>query len=125
MQKQLFVLFLALLTVGTAWSQSANFSRADSLRGSLRPERTCYDVTFYDLKVKVDPTTKAISGSNEIHFKAITDFSSLQVDLFENMGLDEVTFEGNTLKTRRDANAVFIDFPNPVEAGQSGKMMVR
>ncbi len=125
MQKQLFVLFLALMIVGTAWSQTGKFTHADSLRGSLRPERTCYDVTFYALSIKVDPAKREISGTNEIHFKAMADFSSLQIDLFENMGLDEVTFEGKTLKTRRDANAVFVEFPSPVKATTNGVLYVR
>ena len=38
------------------------FSRKDSLRGGQRPERSCYDVYFYDLKVNVKPESKEISG---------------------------------------------------------------
>lgn len=35
--------------------KSYHFTRADTLRGMLRPERTCYDVTFYDLHLRIDP----------------------------------------------------------------------
>ena len=34
----------------------------DSIRGALRLERTCYDVTFYDLKVDIDPDRKRIEA---------------------------------------------------------------
>ena len=37
----------------TLWGQS--FTRQDTLRGSLNPMRTCYDVTYYELDIRVDP----------------------------------------------------------------------
>ena len=68
------------------------FTEADTLRGMLRPERTCYDVNFYDLQIKVDIDKKYISGYNEIHFTAIEEFSKIQIDLFENMKINEIIF---------------------------------
>lgn len=38
------------------------FSLKDSLRGALRHERTCYDVFYYNLTVKVIPNKKSIEG---------------------------------------------------------------
>ena len=87
------------------------FTEADTLRGMLRPERTCYDVTFYDLQIKVDIDNRYISGYNEIHFKTISDFSKIQIDLFENMKITKIVFERNNLNFVRIHNAVFIDFP--------------
>ena len=48
----------------------------DSIRGALRLERTCYDVTFYDLKVDIDPDRKRIEGSNDIYFTACLLYTS-------------------------------------------------
>lgn len=124
MQKQVFCLVISFLFSAMVWSQSGKFTHADSLRGSLRPERTCYDVTFYDLKVKVDPESKQISGSNAITFLAQQDFKTLQFDLFENMKVDAVTYNGQTLSTRRDANAVFVDFPEAVKSGTKGILSI-
>lgn len=87
------------------------FSEADTLRGMLRAERTCYDVTYYDLQIKVDIDKKYISGSNQIHFTAVEDFSRLQIDLFQNMKINKIEYQGNDLKFERIHNAVFIDFP--------------
>ena len=87
------------------------FTEADTLRGMLRPERTCYDVTFYDLQIKVDIDKKYISGYNEIHYKAVDDFSRIQIDLFDNMKINEIVFEGKKLIFERKLNAIFIDFP--------------
>ncbi len=87
------------------------FTEADTLRGMLRPERTCYDVNFYDLQIKVDIDKKYISGYNEIHFTAVDDFSKIQIDLFDNMKINKIVFEGKPLNFDRKYNAVFIDFP--------------
>jgi aminopeptidase N len=124
MHRRLICILLAIGCGTWVWGQAGTFTHADSLRGSLRPERTCYDVTFYDLKIKVDPAAQRISGSNAIHFKAVADFSSLQIDLFENMLVDAVLYNGESLSYRRDANAVFVDFPQPVKAGQQGSILV-
>ncbi|MBX2876495.1 MAG: M1 family metallopeptidase [Saprospiraceae bacterium] len=87
------------------------FTRADTLRGMLRPERTCYDVHYYDLEVDVFPAKQSIKGKVEIHFRAVTAFDRLQIDLFDNMKLSAVSFEGENLKFVRIDHAVFIQFP--------------
>ena len=87
------------------------FTHADTLRGALRPERNCYDVTFYDLDVKVDIDKKFISGVCEIQFLVKEDFTKLQIDLFENMKIKRILQNDKILDFRREANAVFIDFP--------------
>ncbi len=88
-----------------------NFTTADTLRGMLRPGRSCYDVNFYDLSVDVYPSRKYIEGEVEIHFTTVTPFTRLQVDLFENMELLEAHYENAKLSFTRDNAAVFITFP--------------
>ena len=56
---RILLLFLFLQLNFSSFSQKNyfdhhQFTEADTLRGMLRPERTCYDVTFYDLQIKVD-----------------------------------------------------------------------
>ena len=58
------------------------FTRADSLRGMLSPERTCYDVTYYHLDVRIDPTDSTVNGSCEMRFTVREPFRRMQVDLF-------------------------------------------
>jgi aminopeptidase N len=91
------------------WEQI--FTTQDSLRGALRPERTCYDVTFYDLSVKVDIEKKFITGANEIFFTAKEDFSTLQIDLFDNMTIKSITSRGQNLAFERNGNATFVKMP--------------
>lgn len=93
------------------------FTRADSLRGTLSPYRTAYDILYYHLDVKVDIENKFISGSNLFRFKATEDFNRLQFDLFDNLNVEKVIYRGAALKFDREFNAVFIDFPTGIKKG--------
>lgn len=116
----LFFLLLLPACAQLITGGQAPFTRADTLRGSLRPERTCYDVLYYHLNIRVDPGEEYISGYNELSFRAVDDFSRVQVDLFENMRVDSIVWEGRRLKYRREYHAVFIDFPETVRKGAQG-----
>lgn len=100
------------------------FTRADSLRGTLTPLRTCYDVAYYHLDVKLDIDQKAISGSNLIRFTATQDFTRLQFDLFANLKVERVAYRGKDLPYTREANAVFVTFPQPVKQGTRDEFTV-
>jgi len=100
------------------------YIRADSLRGSLLPERACYDVTFYDLNIKVIPEQRMIEGSNSIVYKVNDNFRTLQVDLFKNMKIDRIESQGKTLEYRREYDAVFVDFSDVQKKGSTGEMTV-
>ncbi|MCB0633247.1 MAG: M1 family metallopeptidase [Saprospiraceae bacterium] len=123
MRKTLLV-SLTLLALSTAYSQpdfynKYTFTEADTLRGMLRPERTCYDVTFYDINIRVDPKQRTLNGYVDIMYQAITDFTRLQIDLYRNMELDSITMDGRILSFERKFDAVFVDFPQQ-KAGSSG-----
>ena len=57
-----------LILAPAAFAQTVPpYTRADSIRGSLTaPERTWWDVTFYDLNVAVNPADSTIAGWNAI-----------------------------------------------------------
>ena len=84
-----FIMFYGCIYSQLLDGEKVAFTHDDSLRGGLRPERTCYDVTFYDLNVKVDIASKSISGYNTLYFTANTPFDRLQIDLFQNMIIDD------------------------------------
>ncbi|MGO1244323.1 M1 family metallopeptidase [Sphingobacterium sp. JB170] len=100
------------------------FSKADSLRGTLTPLRTCYDIHYYHLDVKVDIEHKSISGSNLFKFTATEDFQKLQFDLFENLSVDRVMYQGKEILFTRDYNAVFVEFPTIIEKGKVDSFQV-
>ncbi|RYD79060.1 MAG: M1 family peptidase [Sphingobacteriales bacterium] len=99
-------------------------SRADSLRGSLTPLRTCYDINYYHLDVKIDLEQKSVSGSNEFAFTATQDFTKLQFDLFSNLKVEKVLYKGTELPVTREYNAVFITFPKTIKKGVKDKFTV-
>lgn len=112
-------LFL-LLIMQTLFSQS--FTRKDSLQGGLRPERNCFDVTHYTIDLKIDIKNKFISGSNEIDFKVVDETQKIQIDLFENLEIDSITWNKQKLQFNRDNNAVFINFPNKLQTNNQEKI---
>ncbi len=121
------LIFVILLFAQNGFSQlgflgEKKFTRADTLRGTLSEFRSCYDVLVYDLDVRVDIDNKFISGSNTIKFLAKSDFTKLQIDLFENMKIEKIEFSNSLnqeqkreLKYTRQFNAVFVEFPDTVK----------
>lgn len=107
---------LCYATLGLAQTSQPSFTRTDSLRGMLTPLRTCYDVTYYHLSVKVDTATRSIEGFTTIKFNVVQDFDVLQVDLFETMKIGRILFEGNSeLQYEREHAAVFVRFPRKLK----------
>ncbi len=102
------------LSAQTEFKWDKTFTKADSLRGKLSPFRSCYDVTYYDLNLKIDIGKQAISGYNDIYFEAKTDFSTLQIDLFEAMNVKKMVFNGDievAYKRIESTNAIFVTLP--------------
>ncbi|MGW1455182.1 M1 family metallopeptidase [Salegentibacter agarivorans] len=102
-------------------NKEGNYTEADSLRGSLRPERA-FDVQKYHLKLKVEPEKQFISGSNTISFIAEDDLSTIQIDLFENMKVDSILQNDEVLVFERKHNAVFIDLEETLKAKEKGEI---
>lgn len=113
------IVALAFLFFFSQNSLAQTWSRADTLRGKLRHERTCYDVGHYDLSVKLDIPNKSIQGKSIITYQIKENFQRLQVDLFANMVIDDIIFKGQSLAYERIDNAVFISFPK-VQTIQDG-----
>ncbi len=100
------------------------FTRKDSLRGTLTPERANYDVKYYELDLKIDIEKKYISGSNIIRFNVIKNLPVLQFDLFDNLNITKVEWENKSLAFKREYNAVFVTFPSALLAGTKSSIKV-
>ena len=97
------------------------FTKKDSLQGGFSIERTSYDVQRYDLNVTINPEERTIVGYNDITFKVINHTQKIQVDLFENMNIDSIIYEGKKLKYTREFGAVFLDFEKQLTANSSDR----
>lgn len=107
--KFIYGLFLLLL-VQQIDAQSFSFTKEDTLRGSVTPQRAWWDLTFYHLKIKVNPANKSIEGSNEVHYKVLFPGKTLQIDLQPPLKLERAEQDGQVLQvTQEGKNAYFID----------------
>jgi aminopeptidase N len=100
-------LILSPLAAGLA-QDSAQTTRADSLRGSITPERAWWDVVYYELHVRVQPADSSIRGFNQITYLVLGPASELQIDLQRPLLVDSVVQQDQRLDYRRDGNAFFI-----------------
>lgn len=114
----------SLLASAQLMQPKTAFTRADSLRGGQPAARTCYDITYYHLDVKLDVDRKFISGSNLFRFTATRDFTRLQFDLFANLAVEKVTYHGRALPFTREVNAVFVTFPEAIRQGSREEFTV-
>jgi aminopeptidase N len=118
MRSSLFVLLGAWAAVAPLSAQQTQFTRADTLRGTLTPERAWWDVHFYDLHVDVNPADSTIRGANTIAYRVVSPGSTLQFDLQPPLEVDSVVGAGgDRLSHRRDGNAYFVDVGATREAG--------
>ncbi|MFT5257338.1 MAG: aminopeptidase N [Arenicella sp.] len=89
-------------------AEKNNFSRQDTLRGSITPERIWWDLTYYHLKVKVTPNKKYISGQNTIKYTVLSTYQTMQIDLQAPLKMTKVTQDSKELTVLHDGNAHFI-----------------
>ncbi len=96
----------------------APVTRADILRGAYGPYRVNNDLLSYHLDIRVDPDKQTISGKNSIRFKMLQDGTRIQLDLHPQLSIDKILLGATPLTYVRDSGAVFVDFPQPLRAGQ-------
>ncbi|HEY3746446.1 MAG TPA: M1 family metallopeptidase [Gemmatimonadaceae bacterium] len=100
------------------------FTHADTLRGSNTPERAWWDVTFYDLHVRVNPADSSISGYNAITYSVSKKAREMQIDLQMPLVVDSIVQDGAKLTARRDSNAFFVRLLAPQTIGAKKKISV-
>jgi aminopeptidase N len=100
MKKKIFLLAACSLQLATCLCQPLNqkkiFTRQDTLRGSIGPERIWWDVLHYDISVTPDYNEKTISGKTTIRYKVTQDKHSdyLQIDLQKPLTIDTIFYNG-------------------------------
>ncbi len=115
----------ACLLLLLSFSVEAQYTRADSLRGSVTPERVWWDLTYYHLNIEVDPERKFISGSNTVQYKVLEPYQTLQIDLQPPMKITSVHQLGKELEVVKDGNAHFIKLIHPQQKGAIGEIEIK
>ncbi|MFZ9236502.1 MAG: M1 family metallopeptidase [Algoriphagus sp.] len=99
-------------------------TRADSLRGSITPERAWWDLKHYDLTIKIDPSTKSIKGSNKITYEVLSEATVLQIDLQEPLKITAIIQGGEPLTFRREGAVHWVTLRKKQEVGQVEQVLI-
>ena len=91
---------------------SQTFTRQDSLRGSITPERVWWDLTHYELHVEVKPDKRFISGSNTISYTVLEEHNIMQIDLQPPMRIEKILQNGKEILYSTEGNTHFIILQN-------------
>lgn len=100
------------------------FTHQDTLRGSITKERVWWDLKYYHLDIKVNPSDRTITGSNTVRYTVLTESNKMQIDLQEPMQIYKVTQNGKELKFERDGNAFFITLVENQKIGDTKEIVI-
>ncbi len=112
--KNLFLILSFFITSFCFSQQKQTFTHADTLRGSLNPNRTWWDVLRYDISVTPNYEAKTITGSNTITYKIAEKNhpALMQIDLQQPMIIDSILFNHQQWLTyNHDGNVYVINVP--------------
>ncbi|MGB8191552.1 MAG: M1 family metallopeptidase [Chitinophagaceae bacterium] len=106
------ILCIATVSLAQPLNQKKAFTRQDTLRGTITPERAWWDVVQYNIQVTPDYAKKTIMGVNEIRFVVLKEGKRMQLDLQQPMEIKSVSWNGNAVPFTRDGNVYYLDFPS-------------
>jgi aminopeptidase N len=107
--------------------QKEKFTHADTLRGSLNPNRTWWDVLRYDIAVEPDYNSKTIEGKTSITFAITkTGDQTMQIDLQQPLTVDSLIIKGRKVDCKKiDTNVWYVYLKNlPPPEKQTGSNQV-
>jgi len=105
--------------------KTPEFSRDDTLRGSITPERSWWDLKYYELRTKVNPAEKFISGSTAVFYEVLKPYQVIQIDLQPPLKVDKVTQDGQELSYKLDGkNAYMITLKKKQQKGKNESIVV-
>lgn len=120
----MLAVFTGLFFIGNLYAQVPEFTRQDTLRGSITPERAWWDLTYYHLDIAVNPEERSIRGKNTIQYKVLEPAQRMQIDLQPPMQIEKVTQSGRELKVEQEGNAWFVALQEPQRVGQVKEVIV-
>lgn len=120
----LFVLLFVFIASSVSAQQYGEFTRQDTLRGSVTPEREWWDLTFYHLNINTNPADSTIEGYVLIRYDVLKPHNLMQVDLQPPMEITRITQDGDELDYVRDGNAFFVSMDKKQVRGASNEIKV-
>lgn len=108
MKNWCYLLLIILINFGTGFAQQNNYTKQDTLRGSITPERVWWNLLHYNLDFKVFPSSKSIEGRNQIRYEVLNENQLMQIDLQPPMKIISVLDDHESLDFERDGNVYYI-----------------
>ena len=127
MKKLSRILFFALVLLAgstAAQPQVRTFTHQDTLRGAITAERAWWDLNYYHLDIRVNPSDSTISGINAIRYKVTDSFQVIQVDLQAPMKITRVIEDNKPLEFSQDGNAWFVKLKKVQKPGTFNEIIV-
>ncbi|HKH62882.1 MAG TPA: M1 family metallopeptidase [Flavitalea sp.] len=93
------------------------FTRQDTLRGTITPERAWWDVVCYTVAINTDYQNKGIEGKCEIQFRVLGEGTRMQIDLQQPMTISRAYIGENKYSFTREGNVYYINFPKAPNKG--------
>ena len=122
--KRCISLLLIFTTLSSGLAQQTNFSKQDTLRGSITPERVWWDLLHYNLDFKVSPSSKSIEGSNLIRYEVLSQNQLMQIDLQPPMEITSVIENNKKLNYKRDGNVYYIQLKKNQQIGAINEITI-
>ncbi|WP_275314845.1 M1 family metallopeptidase [Tenacibaculum bernardetii] len=119
-----FLISFSLLAQTSLFEHTKTFTKQDSLRGSITPERVWWNLTYYHLDITVNPDKKFINGKNTVQYKVLKPHNVLQIDLQAPLKITKVIQNGKKLKVVTDGNAHFIHLKDIQKTGSINSLDV-
>lgn len=125
--------FILLKAAAQPLGKKSIFTRADTIRGTITPERAWWNVLHYDITVKPDFLSKTIQGINIMRFKTLHNGDIMQIDLQEPMTIDSIILtsantapdKGNKkLNFKKDGNVNYVYFDRPLTSQSDNQLAV-
>ena len=122
--KKCISLLLICVTFCDGLAQQSNFSKQDTLRGSITPERIWWDLLHYNLDFKVSPYSKSIEGSSVIRYEVLSQNQLMQIDLQPPMEITSVLENNSNLNYNRDGNVYYIQLKKNQQIGAINEITI-
>ena len=98
--------------------EQRKFTRQDSLRGSITPERKWWDLTYYHLDIAIKLSDSTIYGSNTVTYRVINSSDVMQIDLQPPLEILKAEQNGKSLNFSREGNVYWIRMVEKQEPGK-------
>ncbi len=108
-QIKLFTLFICVVNICIA---QQSFTKADSLRGCLRPERNWWNVLHYDIDFKPNLSQQTVWGSCTIEFEVVDTGNIMQIDLQQPLNILGIKLNNVEVNYTNEGNVWWVDTKN-------------